>query len=98
MKNKELSVENIQKAMKSLEKARRKPLLTKRKLRDIQWSMNFRPTPQEISVRRVQTHVDENPLEMVQLSTNEISAVEMLEGYYDNNRYEEVTRSYRGSL
>lgn len=85
MENKELSVENIQNAMKSLEKARRKPLLNKRKLRDIQWSMNFRPTPQEISVRRVQVYVDENPLEMVQLGINTKSAVEILERFNDDN-------------
>lgn len=51
-----------------------------KKLRDLKWAMNLRPTKQDIMVRRVQLHVDENPLEMVQLTTNQISIDEIMEG------------------
>lgn len=56
-----------------------------KRMRDLRWSMNFRPTEQEVLVRRVQLHVDENPLEVVQLDLNEVSAVELLKGYNDND-------------
>lgn len=91
MDNTELTIENIRKAMKKLEKSRQDQFLSKKRLRDIQWSMKFRPTPQEISVRRVQLYVDDHPLEVVQLDSNEVSAVELLKGYNDYNRYERVS-------
>lgn len=78
MENIELTIRKAEESLKR--KYSNGQLLTKRKLRDILWSTKFRPTPQEISVRRVQVYVDTHPIEMVQLSLNEVSAVELLKG------------------